>query len=68
MAASRKLQVKTASGWEYVFSRNAQNGKVVTTKTKTKALGGQDALEYFRAKCANDTFRLEASKKKTANK
>ena len=64
MSAAKKLQVKVGNTWEYVFSRNAQNGKVVTTKTKTKALGGEDALKYFRTKCGNDTFRLEPQKAK----
>lgn len=62
--AQRKLQVKRASGWVYVFSRNADSGKVVTTENKTKALGGEDALKYFRSKCANETFRLEPAKRK----
>jgi hypothetical protein len=60
----RKLQVKTATGWEWVFC--AMDGQVKTTPKKSQALPSRafwadDDLAYFQGKFANHEFRLEAA-------
>lgn len=59
----KKLQVKTTTGWAYVFCRNLDTQKVQTTPSKAKALPtgalwAADDLAYFQRHFANDTFRL----------
>lgn len=60
----RKLQVKTATGWRWVFC--AMDGRVVPTDKKAQALPSRafwadDDLAHFERKFANHEFRLEAS-------
>ena len=62
----KKLQMKTAGGWAYVFCRNRSSDSVTTTQDKTKALPQRaiwaaDDLAYFQRHFANDQFRLAAT-------
>lgn len=62
----KKLQIKTADGWAYVFCRNRSTDRVTTTQDKAKALPqraiwADDDLTYFRRYFAADTFRLAAT-------
>lgn len=61
----KKLQVKTTSGWAYVFCRNLDTGHVTTTPNKRQALPslglwGADDLAYFQRHFTDQTFRLAA--------
>ena len=52
----RALQIKTPEGWQYVFCYKGHGHGVVTTKTRSKALGERD-LEYFSNKFGDSIFR-----------
>ena len=51
-----RLQVLTPAGWKYVFCYNERMADPVTTADKSKALPGR-AIDYFRGKFADHTFR-----------
>lgn len=62
----KKLQVKTADGWRWVFCRNMDTHRVQTTPEKRQALPsmagwGADDMAYFQRHFANDQFRLAAT-------
>ena len=56
----KALQIETPEGWKYVFCYRGNGSGVVTTATRSKALGERD-LEYFHNKFGNDVFRAEAN-------
>ena len=59
---AKKLQVKTAAGWEFVFCRghNVHTGEisVVTTGDSFMAISA-DGIEYFCRHFPNHEFRAE---------
>ena len=55
---TKRLQVLTSNGWEYVFCRSGDTGGIITTKNRNKAVEGKRGLEWFQSKFGNDQFRL----------
>ena len=53
------LQIKTESGWEFVFCYSGNTGSVVTTKDRAKALNADYDLNFFSNKYGNSEFRAE---------
>lgn len=59
----KKLQIKTADGWAFVFCRDQRRARVVTTSNKAAALPpaacwADDDLAYFRRYFPGEQFRL----------
>ena len=59
----KKLQIKTADGWRWVFCHDQHRARVTTTPKKSQALPtaagwGADDLAYFRRHFPGDRFRL----------
>lgn len=62
----KKLQVKTAAGWEWVFCRDPHRARITTTPSKAQALPhraeyGEDDLAYFQRHFPAAELRLAAT-------
>ncbi len=55
----KKLQVKIGGEWKYVFCQN--NGRIITTETKRKALDAKYHLVYFENHYGNSEFQASAN-------
>ena len=59
----KKLQIQTASGWQWVFCHDQHRARVTTTPDKPQALPtrsswGADDMAYFSQHFPGDAFRL----------
>ncbi len=62
----KKLQVKTDSGWAWVFCRDPHRARITTTPNKAQALPqraewGNDDLTYFQRHFPAAELRLAAT-------